>query len=662
LASEISTQLNPERPLDAALPSTSQEFLTFLRNLSTDTRAVRHILIFDELGALPPETAMKLASTIRALFTNRLVRAEYAKYVVLLAGATDMLELTTGRNSPLRNVTESIYLSDLSVTETQQLLTTILGRSRVESSPSLIRHLHDWTGGHPYWTQLLAGALKGPSGELTEDHLSRIIEGLLPIEDKNLPHVFKLLKDDQGLWGVIGLLLNGSAIAFSRANPAVARLELIGLIKNRDGHCAIRNRIYREVLEKQQSTPSHLGSRDLRRLSQSFARTSQRDEVFRLAVEQLRSLLQSRSVALFARSPDSGGYHLAAGDGLPATAAAAAFRGNSRLASQLDSPFDPAVAELDDDDRRTLRELNAAVVVPMSYKDGPLGFIVLGRQLSNRDYDQHDLEFVSAAAEQVVAQVERLRLREIELDAERARRIQEELLPKTIPQMRSVQIAAHWKPARTVGGDYYDVLRLSDHKIGVCVGDVVGKGMAAALMMSNLQAAVRTRVSDSLAPNELCQQLNQLIASNVSPGKYITFFYGWIDGGSRRFTYTNAGHNPPIVLRANGDVQRLSVGGTVLGVFAEGLYEYDTIDMYPGDRMLLFTDGASEVWDSHGNELGEDGLIDLLLKSRAGAKGVPDDIMAGLLSFCGGNFTDDVTLVVLAWPPLSTTKEPTDSE
>jgi serine phosphatase RsbU (regulator of sigma subunit) len=653
LAAEITTQLNPDRPLDGTLPGTSQEFLTFLRNLSADTRAVRHILILDELGALPPATAMKLASTIRALFTNRLVKTEYAKYVVLLAGATDMLELTTGRNSPLRNVTESIYLSDLSVTETQQLLTTILGRSRVQSSPSVIRQLHDWTGGHPYWTQLLAGALRRPSGVFTEDRLASIIEGLLPNEDKNLPHVFKLLKDDQGLWGVIDLLLNGSALAFSRANPAVARLELIGLVKNSDGHCAIRNRIYREVLLRQQSTPGHLGSRDLRRLTQSFSQALQRDELFRLAVEQLRPLLHSRSVALFARGAGSTGYHLAASDGLPPTAAAAAFRANSRLASHLDSAFDLAAAELDDDETRTLRELNGAAIVPLPSNGEPLGFLVLGRQLSNRNYDQHDLDFVSAVAEQVVAHVERLRLREIELDAERARRMQEELLPKTIPQMRRVQIAAHWKPARSVGGDYYDVLSLGDDKVGVCVGDVVGKGMAAALMMSNLQAAVRTRVADSMAPNELCRQLNQLIAGNVSPGKYITFFYALIDGGSHSLTYTNAGHNPPIVLKADDRVQRLSVGGAVLGVFPDGLYESDTIEMHPGDRILLFTDGASEIWNSHGSELGEEGLIELFRKSRAEPNSATEDVMAGLISFCGGNFADDVTLVVVAQAPIS---------
>ena len=649
IAAEARAQLAADLAADVPLPGNSHEFLGFLRELSNGTTAIRSILILDEIGALPPETALKLASTIRALFTSRLVRPEYAKYVVLLAGATDMLELTTGRNSPLRNVTESIYLGDLTLPETEQLLGNVLGRARMRMSPDIIRHLHSWTGGHPYWTQLLAGALQRPSGDLTEARLSSIVEKLLPTEDKNLPHVFRSLKDDQTLWNVIELLLDGSSLAFSRANPSIARLELIGLVKNRDGRCAIRNKIYHEVLQQQQTKPKRFSPRDLRRLSQLLAQARQLDSLLRLAADELRLLLQCRSVALFRLSSDRLSYSLVASAGVRQTTAK--FMAQGRLAPLLDAAFDPTTVDLTEDELRQLRELDCAAVVPMREKDLPVGFVTLAPKLSTLDYDQHDLEFVGAVCEQIVACMERLHLREIERDAERARLMQEELLPKSIPQIDGVQVAARWQPARIVSGDYYDVLKLGDNTLAVTIGDVVGKGMSAALMMSNLQAAVRTRASEAMAPHILCHELNQLMAGNVAIGKFITFFYGLLDGRTHRFTYTNAGHTPPILIRVTGEIQHLHVGGGVLAVSREWGYEQDFVDLRPGDRILMFTDGATDVWNSDGHELGEEGLIELFAKyGHLAAEEVQDKMLESISAFAGGNFADDVTLVVINLP------------
>src|SRR5262249_798444 len=141
-----------------------------------------------------------------------------------------------------------------------------------------------------------------------------------------------------------------------------------------------------------------------------------------------------------------------------------------------------------------------------------------------------------------------------------------------IPQVASVQISGIWLPARLVGGDYYDVRKFGSNKVAICIGDVVGKGMPAAMLMSNLQAQVKAYASESRPPKDVCEQVNQLTGNNIGTGKFISFFYGLLDGAARTMTYTNAGHNPPILVRRDGKVIRLEEGGAILGVFPE--YEY----------------------------------------------------------------------------------------
>ena len=148
--------------------------------------------------------------------------------------------------------------------------------------------------------------------------------------------------------------------------------------------------------------------------------------------------------------------------------------------------------------------------------------------------------------------------------------------------------------------------------MALCIGDVVGKGMPAALLMANLQAAVKVLASSFTKPEVLCEQLNRLTLNNIDQGKFITFFYGLVDTEALRLTYVNAGHNPPIMLRRDNTVLRLDEGGAVLGVFPSPKYLQGQVDLAPGGRLLLFTDGITEAEDSGGNQFGEDRLIQLL--------------------------------------------------
>jgi sigma-B regulation protein RsbU (phosphoserine phosphatase) len=229
-----------------------------------------------------------------------------------------------------------------------------------------------------------------------------------------------------------------------------------------------------------------------------------------------------------------------------------------------------------------------------------------------------------------------------------ARAIQERLIPLTIPDIPGYQISAAWRPARIVSGDYYDVLRFNDQKLGLCIGDVSGKGTAAALLMSNVQAAVRAFATESAQPDDLCARLNKALSSNTGSDKFVSFFYGLLDGTSGKLQYANAGHNPPAVVRRDGSVDRLDCGGIVLGPIEDAEYQLCETELGRDDIVLLFTDGVTEACDDQRDEFGEELLIELAIKNRhLSAQSLNNLILEELMSFTSETFNDDVTMIVL---------------
>jgi len=241
-----------------------------------------------------------------------------------------------------------------------------------------------------------------------------------------------------------------------------------------------------------------------------------------------------------------------------------------------------------------------------------------------------------------------VQLHEQERELSEARAIQEGFLPKQIPQLAGYEIAGTWQPARTVGGDYFDFLPFDGQALGFCIGDVAGKGMAAAMLMSNLQAGVRGLASPSLSPDILCQRLNALVCQNIASDRFITFFYAQLDGSDRRLRYVNAGHNAPIVLHRDGSYDRLEEGGGVLGVFQSQRFVLGTKQLVPGDRLVLFTDGVTEASDSDDSEYGEARLLALLKENiSASAIELQRKILTAAGEFCHGHWRDDATLIVV---------------
>jgi sigma-B regulation protein RsbU (phosphoserine phosphatase) len=244
-------------------------------------------------------------------------------------------------------------------------------------------------------------------------------------------------------------------------------------------------------------------------------------------------------------------------------------------------------------------------------------------------------------------------LQEEELN--RAREIQLALLPKEIPQIEGFEIAGTWEPARIVGGDYFDVIKLSEQKLGICIADVVGKGVPAALFMANVQATVRAYASESASPAWLCERVNSVVCANIAAEKFVTLFYGILDAKRKTMQYTSAGHPRPILKNAFGEVTRLENAGAVLGVFPDWKYEDSVVQLAPGDQLLLFTDGITEAAKSNGEQFGEEGLIRLIKtladepSSKLNAK-----LLTDVKSFCDSHLEDDATLIVITVRPTHT--------
>jgi sigma-B regulation protein RsbU (phosphoserine phosphatase) len=243
----------------------------------------------------------------------------------------------------------------------------------------------------------------------------------------------------------------------------------------------------------------------------------------------------------------------------------------------------------------------------------------------------------------------RRRAARVAKEQDEARLIQRALLPPVMPEVKGCSLAALWTPASGIGGDCYDVLRFSGTRLAVSIADVVGKGLPAALLMSNLQAAVRAFSTAAAEPHDVCASVNRLLCRNIASGKFVTFCYAVIDTEAMTVAYANAGHFPPILMRANGTAEQLAPTGLVLGVSSDWAYTSGVIELGHGDRLVCYTDGITEALAPDDGEFGEERLIETIRSLRA----EPPDRLARTVSdavaaWTGGSPQDDATLIVAA--------------
>jgi serine phosphatase RsbU (regulator of sigma subunit) len=317
---------------------------------------------------------------------------------------------------------------------------------------------------------------------------------------------------------------------------------------------------------------------------------------------------------------------------------------------------DLGVAERESPLFNLLSELEVFLVVPMISQNELVGFIGLTKKTTRFRYSYEDITLLGVLANQMVIAMNNVRLYQESLEKQKleeelalARQIQVGLLPKAYPKGELFEFSAFTQPARQVGGDYYDFLISEEGRVGVAIADATGKGIPAAMLISLVHASLRAEVRNRLCPSRVMANINQLIFSSTSSEKFATMFYGELDPPKRKLTYSNAGHNYPIVIHQDGRIEFLDTGGIMLGAFENSLYEPGEVFLERNDTVFFYSDGLTENFNDKDEEFGEKRLLDLLLKNRSlDPEGLKKKIIEEATNFTGGVPPyDDFTIVIL---------------
>jgi len=314
--------------------------------------------------------------------------------------------------------------------------------------------------------------------------------------------------------------------------------------------------------------------------------------------------------------------------------------------------------ELDSPVVRELRDAGIRIVVPLVAQGELIGALYLGPRLSDQDYSSDDRKLLSTLAAQAapairVAQLVREQAAEIqarerlEQEMRVATMIQQQFLPHDLPQLPGWQVAAHYAPARAVGGDFYDFIALPDDRIGVVVGDVTGKGVPAALLMARTQSVLRSEAPHLVAPGAVLARANEILLPEMPARMFVTCLYMVVEPATGRVTYANAGHNLPVV-GTGADVLELRATGMPLGLLPDRTYEEKETVLGSRHTVLLYSDGIDEAHAPDGEMFGVPRVRDLLRGGAAGSELI-DQVLETLHRFVGRDWDqeDDITLVAL---------------
>jgi sigma-B regulation protein RsbU (phosphoserine phosphatase) len=257
--------------------------------------------------------------------------------------------------------------------------------------------------------------------------------------------------------------------------------------------------------------------------------------------------------------------------------------------------------------------------------------------------DQAALTVASARLVEEVVAV-RQQQRELRLAA----RVQERLLPAKAPEIRGYDCYGITVPSLAVGGDFHDWIELPGGNWGIAVGDVAGKGVPAAILMAGVRAALRAQAEHVYALDHILDRVNHSLTAETEPSEFVTLFYGVLDSTAHRLTYSNAGHEPPILVR-DGQVTRLRTGGPLLGVSLQAKYAYDGVELQPGDALVIYSDGACDAANYQGERFGRERLLESILRHAAyGAKRIVEEIQGDIRRFTGlAPAADDMTILAV---------------
>ncbi len=300
--------------------------------------------------------------------------------------------------------------------------------------------------------------------------------------------------------------------------------------------------------------------------------------------------------------------------------------------------------------------IRSLVCVPLIAKSELIGILTVynkKRGLSFSEEDQRLLSIISAQSAQIVENArlyeEEEALFRVQEEIKLASQIQNDLLPNKFPEISGYDIAGKSVPAQLIGGDYFDFIQIVDSRLAVCLGDVSGKGLPAAMLMSNLQATVRSQAYLDASAKDCTQRSNKLLFHNTDLGKFVTFFYGILDAEAHKLCFSNAGHDNPFLLKKDSEPLRLKTGGIVLGFVEDVPFEQESISVEKGDILVVFSDGITEAMNENEEEFGEDRLVEAVTSKRDdSAIGIIENVMNEANRHAGSmSQMDDMTIIVI---------------
>ena len=326
------------------------------------------------------------------------------------------------------------------------------------------------------------------------------------------------------------------------------------------------------------------------------------------------------------------------------------MRGKSVLTS--DAQHDPRFAS----GTVVLQGVRSVLAVPLGVEDKVFGIIYADSPIAEGRFTEDHLKVLTTLASVAAIRVENTRLVEERLERERLERelalaseIQQRFQPTAPPQVEGYELQGISFPCYEIGGDYYDFIEREDGRLVIALGDVSGKGTAAALLMSSLHAAVHAQAGSHDSLVSTISAVNRYLADNIPANRFVTLFYAELDPVSGALSFLNAGHNPPLIVHSAGTVEQLASGGLPLGIKRDADYREGRTQLQPGDVLVVYSDGVTEAVSPTGEEFGATRLYEVVSRNiEASAAGIRDRIESSLTKFAQGtSAADDITLVIV---------------
>ncbi|HSV32915.1 MAG TPA: SpoIIE family protein phosphatase [Pyrinomonadaceae bacterium] len=302
-----------------------------------------------------------------------------------------------------------------------------------------------------------------------------------------------------------------------------------------------------------------------------------------------------------------------------------------------------------------LQGVRSVLAVPLGVSDKVFGIIYADSPIADGRFTEDHLKVLTTLASVAAIRVENATLVEERMERERlehelqvASEIQQRFQPASAPQVPGYELQGISFPCYEIGGDYYDFIERDDGKLLIALGDVSGKGTAAALLMSSLHAAIHAQSSSHSTITDTIRAVNRYLADNIPANRFVTLFYAELDPKTGGLSFLNAGHNPPMIVHAGGTMEQLAAGGLPLGIMPNAEFREGRTTLHPGDVLVIYSDGVSEAINPNNEEFGPTRLYEVVARNLdASAAGIRDRIESALTKFCQGTpAADDITLVI----------------